>query len=124
MFDFELLVLFIILSLITFRLTYMVVREDGTFGMFKRLRDVMGVRTESVTQKNEYGADIQVDVLTADHTWGLILTCFKCCSVWVSMFPALYLVSRFDLPYPEQFGWWVVFTLALSGMSIQFKRGI
>lgn len=123
MFDIEFLILLLILSLMVYRLTFMFVHEDGIFDVFKRFRKLVGVRMDTVTKKNEYGADIQVDVLASNNRIGEIFTCFKCCSVWVSILPALYYVSLFKLPLPELFGWWVVYTLVLSAIAIQFKRG-
>ena len=123
MFDIEFLILLLILSLMVYRLTYMLVHEDGIFEVFKRFRKLVGVRMDTVTRNNEYGADIQVDVLVSNNRIGEIFTCFKCCSVWVSILPSLYYVSLFNLPLPELFGWWVVYTLAMSGTAIQFIRG-
>lgn len=72
----------LILALATWRLSSLLVDEDGLFNMFEKLRTWVGVRYT----KGETGELEQVvpdDLSCIRKTVGKWLTCRWCCSLWV-----------------------------------------
>jgi len=60
--------LFIIAFLATWRITHLIVKEDGPGDIIVSLRLKVG-----------------------DNFFGKIMDCFLCCSIWVSIIPALFI---------------------------------
>lgn len=119
----EILIQFFVLSLAVYRLTYMMIFEHGTFGMFQKIRDLAGVHMVDETITSPIGTKQVIQTPTANNVVGQILSCFLCCSVWVSMLPAWVLTNQIysEGGFAEPFGMWVCLTLALSGAAIQWK---
>lgn len=94
------LINFIILSLATLRLTWLLVNEDGPFNIFGRLRHWSGIRVYTeleVVEIEDYldtmgfsVNDVELpDKLHKNQFFAQILSCPYCCSVWVGLFIAL-----------------------------------
>lgn len=65
---------FLSLSLATWRLSSLLVEEEGPFCCFSRLRDLAGVRQDD--DGHAYG----------ENELGYILSCIWCTSLWVGLF--------------------------------------
>lgn len=63
---------YLILALTVWRLTSLLVREDGPYEIFARLRVALGIVRE------EYGSYATTEI-------GKALSCFWCASVWVAI---------------------------------------
>jgi len=90
----------ITLTLVVWRLTSLLVREDGPFDVFAKLRMFLGVRFNQASQM--YG----VNVLSR----GII--CFWCCSMWVSLAVALF------ASYSVNIHTFIAAVLVLSSLAI------
>jgi hypothetical protein len=64
---------FLILALATWRVSYMLVNEDGPYAIVANFRQLLGVRYDDYSQV--YGISMP----------GKLLTCVYCTSVWVSL---------------------------------------
>lgn len=90
----------VLLALATFRISSLLVKEDGPFGIFAKLRRAVGITV------NEYGQR------EADTFLGELLNCVWCVSVWVGVGWA---VSYYLAP---TFTTWFALPLALSTVAI------
>lgn len=114
---------FLILSLATWRLSYMFVKESGPLDVFKKIRRAF--------YAGEYDPkDPQFDAFSAeDMEWwtghelyptqglvGGILSCIYCCSVWVGMF---YTAALLLLGEPVSI--FLAFPFALSCVSVMVE---
>lgn len=88
---------FLIYALACWRLTYMLIHEDGPAAIFARLRTYAGVRYD--LNDRVYGVGF----------WGDVLSCFWCCSIWVAA--GLLLAPR-----------WVSTILAGSALAIGLRK--
>ena len=93
-----------ILMLATWRLTSLVVKEDGPWNLLARLRHLIGVRFDAASQP--YGLNVFSEGLT----------CMWCTSVWVGI-----VVSLGYLTFPEPTRL-VAFPLALSAATLVLQR--
>ena len=90
---------FLILGLTTWRLSSLLVQEDGPFFIFVRFRSLVGIKW------NELGEEY------SDSVFGQVFLCVWCLSIWIGI--ALSLLYLF-------FGSWLVYLcwpLALSGLA-------
>ena len=75
-------VLFIIYSLAVWRLSHMLVHEEGPFDIFGKLRDISGLSYDAYSQP------------ITPNVFSKILMCVNCTSVWVSIvLGLLYLIN-------------------------------
>lgn len=96
---------FILLALATWRVSSLLVHEDGPFEMFLRLRYAAGIRYDDLSQPY------------ATTFLGELLLCLWCASVWVGFaFAMLYL---FAPPLVWQIPAW---SLALSALAIFIQK--
>ena len=94
----------IILGLATWRLTSLIVNEDGPFELLLRLRYVLGVRYDEHSEV--YGTNVIAKALM----------CVWCASLWVAAFWAvLFLI------YPK-IGTIIALPFALSAVAIMIER--
>lgn len=105
----------LLLGLFTSRFTYMLVEEDGIFGLVERFRRIFGLYHE----KDEYDPDNVVVRVTNKsplfRSFAEALLCVKCTSVWVAgITSAVFL--------PADLKSWVLQTFVLSFLSIAFNR--
>jgi len=68
---------FLISSLAVWRISSLLVREDGPWDVFAKLRNISGVKY------NEYSVSYGTNLISS------ILSCVWCTSVWVGFFVAL-----------------------------------
>lgn len=65
----------LIFILAAWRITSLLVHEDGPFFVFKRLREITGI-----------AHDENGDVFEVPETfWAILFSCVWCCSIWVSL---------------------------------------
>lgn len=95
----------LILVMATWRLTSLLVWEDGPFDMFAKLRQFLGVRYDETSQP--YGSNwLAKGVL-----------CPACASVWFGIFwAAMYLLWQDSV--------WIALPLALSAGAIVMERWV
>lgn len=91
-------VLLVILA--TWRITSLVVREDGPLDVFIKLRVKLGIRY------NESGVAYGTNVISRG------LSCFWCTSVWVSFATAIF------IPDTDNVFWYLIAVSATSAASI------
>lgn len=66
---------FLIFSLATWRISSLLVREDGPFFVFRKLREITGIEH-----------DDEGDIFMIPETFFAgLLSCVWCCSVWVAL---------------------------------------
>jgi hypothetical protein len=94
---------FVILALATWRMTSLLVWEDGPFEMFARIRHVLGVRYDETNMA--YGS----------NWFAKGVVCPACASVW---FGTLWAVAYWLWPDV----WWLALPLALSAGAILMER--
>lgn len=93
----------ILLGLATWRLTSLLVNEEGPWDMLARIRHWLGVRYDQ--QSNAYGLNMVARALT----------CVWCASMWVAAFwVCLYLI----FPMAK----WIAMPFALSAAAIMIER--
>jgi hypothetical protein len=95
----------IVLALATWRLTSLLVWEDGPFEIFSRLRYRLGVRYNDQS------------VACGTNWFAKGVVCPACASVW---FGALWALAYFLWPDV----WWLALPLALSTVSIVIERWV
>lgn len=95
---------YLILALATWRISSLLVNEDGPWSMFTRLRAAVGVR---------YDEDLQRQ---ADNVVAGAFTCIWCMSVWAGLGWSMVL-----LMWP-QVTVWLALPLALSAAAIGADR--
>jgi hypothetical protein len=91
---------FIRLSLATWRLASLLVNEAGLFSVFARLRQAVGVRTDSTGRKY------------AENELGELFTCIWCMSIWTA---GIVLICERVAPR-------LVDVLAISAAAIGWQR--
>ena len=106
---------FILLALAAWRLAYMLVREDGPFAMFARLRQRAGL-----TQIIVNGPDGPDVVWSASTTLAEGLQCVWCVSVWT----AGLLLALTYLPWAQPLIWFGITLLAISAGAIALHQTI
>ena len=94
----------VILALATWRLSSLLVREDGPFDVFGKFRSAVGVKYDE--HSRPYGTNPVAEALT----------CLWCTSIWSSTF--LCLIGR--IPH----GHWIVTLLAGSAGAILVDESI
>lgn len=94
---------FVVLALATWRLTSLLVWEDGPFEVFAKLRRLLGVRYDEMS--NAYGSNWLAK--------GVV--CPACASVWFGFMWAV--AYMFDV-------WWVALPFALSAGAMALERWI
>lgn len=87
---------FVILALVTWRVSSLLVNEDGPFYVFERIRARVGVQNHTVDNQRFLAQ---------------VLSCLWCCSIWVGAFWTLLL---FLLPQSI----WLAIPFALSAGTI------
>lgn len=102
-----------ILTLATWRLSYLLVYEGGPWNIVGRFRKALGVAWADHTVQKQ-GYTTYERVCSANWMLGRLLCCFYCTSVWV----ALGLVV---LVQPGR-QWWAVYALAVSGGASLLER--
>lgn len=95
---------YVLLALATWRISSLLVNEDGPWSMFARLRALVGVRHDDEFQP------------MASNMVGRAFLCIWCMSVWVGL--ALSLLSWF---WPDVAAW-IVLPLALSAAAIVVSK--
>lgn len=90
---------FILVALATWRISSLLVKEDGPGEIFEKIRVKAGVRYD------EYSRPYASSVLAG------ILSCIWCCSVWVSFLTGIMLK-------PRNFADYLIKSLALSASTI------
>ena len=110
----------LVASLFCFRLAYMLVFEEGMFGVAEQIRKFAGVYTAKTQVFNQLGQPIEVDAAVSDNWIGKGLTCFNCTSVWVGAVIALLMP---DYPTDPAFMVlrWAIYVLAISGGAMLIK---
>ena len=93
----------VVLALATWRMTSLLVWEDGPFEIFMRLRYLLGVRYDE--QSQIYGS----------NWFAKGVVCPACASVW---FGTLWAVAYWLWPAV----WWIALPLALSAGAIALER--
>lgn len=94
----------IILGLATWRISYMLVGEQGPYNIFEKLRHKVGV--EYLDDGTPY----------IRNTWGELFTCMWCMSIWIGAI--LFIVDALTG------GAWVGIPFALSAFAIITHEGI
>jgi hypothetical protein len=94
----------LLLVFATWRLTSLIVNEEGPFDIFVKLRTYIGIET------NAYG------VSGGNNMIAKALTCIWCTSLWVSF------LASFFSPYSVNIGWFIVSWLAISTGAILFDE--
>lgn len=100
---------FVILALAAWRLAYMLVREDGPFAMFARLRRRAGLT--QIIVNGPHGPDI---VWSASNTLAEGLQCVWCVSIWT----ATLLYGSTLVPQICRVAWVLIYILAISAAAI------
>ena len=96
---------YLILALATWRVTSLLVSEDGPWFMFAKFRIGVGVRYDSDTLQP-----------VADNVWASALLCMWCLSFWVGMF-WIGLYGNWPIT-----AIWAALPFALSAASIVLER--
>lgn len=97
-----------------YRMTRLLVHETGVFGIFTLIRSIAGVKVVIEKRPNMVGQLVDTEIAIANNTVGKILTCFYCCSVWVSM-PAAAVATYLSPDSLPVFVWAVIHWLAIAG---------
>jgi len=93
----------LVLALATWRLTSLLNREAGPFGLLTKFRHLIGIRYDEYS--NVYGKNQIAEMVT----------CHWCLSVWVGIAVAASYYLWNDV-------WWLMLPLALSTVSIIIDR--
>lgn len=114
---------FVLAVIFTFRLSYMMVYEEGIFGLMSRLRALARITFETVTVPNQLGQAVEVQQPTSKNWIGKGLICFNCTSIWVALIPAIFLRYPINDPveYPKIALWVVMYVFTISGGAIILK---
>lgn len=105
----------LLIGLAAWRLAYMLVKEDGPFEMFSKLRKLAGI--EQIIIKDGDKVDV---ALTAKNTLAEGLLCVWCVSVWTATF--LYvgtLIQPLHAPFM-----WLSSILAISAVAVIMQEFI
>lgn len=115
---------YLISALAVYRAAFMLVFEEGMFGIASKIRTLAGIYIKTEKRPNPFGQLVDSPVPTADNWIGKGLTCFNCTSVWFAALPAFVIcLDLGDLPFITLVAWFAVHTLAISGLSMLI-RGI
>ena len=95
---------FIILALACWRLSSLIVREEGPWDIFARFRYWLGVRYNAQSER------------ISETMLGQLVTCVWCTSVWVSV---LFFIPYSFFPNPTML---IASLLALSALTILIER--
>lgn len=106
---------FVIIALATWRISSMLVDEDGPFDVFGRIRRSVGIKTH--LEETEVPKQWKVVKDTPDNFFAEVLSCMWCCSLYVGAFWALLL---FLLP-PSL---WFAIPFALSTCAIFMEKAL
>jgi hypothetical protein len=93
---------FLIVALAVWRVTSLLVNEDGPFDIFEKVRFFVGVRWDEHSEK--YGKNVL----------GEAFTCVWCLSVWTSAIGAVFIAPSL--------AWYPCYVLALSSISILIEE--
>lgn len=125
----------LVYGLATWRLTSLVVNEEGLFSIFVRLRILAGMRYYSlaegdflerkeVLKRHDISSDEHIEVLPMT-TLARLLSCVWCASVWVSgLFVAVELLNQQPALQPGTIFSAFVLWLALSTIAILIDTGV
>jgi len=91
---------FLVMALAVWRVSCMLVREDGPVWVFGKFRKAMGVRYDAYG--NPYG----------DSWWSQLFTCIYCMSVWIGIMCTLFWIA-----FPR-FTVFASLPLAFSAMAV------
>lgn len=94
----------LLLILATWRLTSLLVQEDGPLDIFVKVRKYIGVET------NAY------NVLVGQNVIAKAFTCIWCMSIWVGF------LASFFSEYSVNVGWFIVSWFAISTGAILFDE--
>lgn len=75
----------IIYSLVTWRMSSLLVRERGLFAVFERIREWAGVYPQTDFEKDEFGHITKHEQQKADNELGQLFLCLWCMSFWVGL---------------------------------------
>ena len=114
--------LFVLIELAVYRGAYMLVHEEGMFGVCSRIRDLAGIRLQTQSELNAFGQQMTVQRYVADNWIGKGLTCFNCTSVWLASVGAIPLVVSAPLSWHPA-ALYVLLVLALSGLAMRLNGG-
>ena len=89
---------FLIVALAVWRISSLLVNEEGPFGIFERFRYLIGVRYDE--QSERYGKNV----------FASLFVCVWCLSFWIGLFAALYQATTIAD--------WAIRGLALSTVAI------
>ena len=92
---------FLIYCLATWRISSLLVREDGPFFIFRKLRELTGI---------EHDEDGNIELLP-ENLWAGLLSCVWCTSVWVAF---VWVIFWYLAPWSV----WVAVWPALSAGAI------
>lgn len=98
---------FVLLVLASWRLTSLIVQEDGPFEIFARLRRLIGVRYDEYNQPIIY-----------TNTFARGITCVWCASMWVSF------LASFLSPYSANVRTFIFNWLGISALVIAVNETI
>ena len=90
----------IIVALATWRITSLLVNEDGPYDIFARIRKFIGVYYDEMNEPQ--GKNVIAEAIT----------CIWCASVWIA-----FAVSFFAFEYGANIHWFVDFVLHWLGLS-------
>lgn len=74
-------------SLLTWRVSSLLVRERGPYAVFERLRATAGIYTET-SAETVNGQLVMTEQSKADTELGQLFLCLWCCSFWVGLIVA------------------------------------
>ena len=95
----------IVLALATWRLSSLLTAEEGPFGVFTKVRHLIGVRYD------EHGQPYGKNQLAAG------VACLWCCSMWVGIMLAVLFYLWYD-------SFWLSLPFALSAVAIAWERWV
>lgn len=99
----ELLAYFLLYVLSLWRLTNLLVYEEGPFDVFKKIRDVVGINPDEVDQKGY---------------WAKLLSCHLCCSLMLSLVTWPFFLAS-PLYFTLAAGWLGVGTIVILIYKLQ-----
>lgn len=102
----------ILMMLAAWRLSSLLVNEDGPFDIFSRIRYLAGVRWIPIKQENGTISQMRV----AETTFAKGVTCVWCVSMWMA--PVVYIMSSWTP------GIWFRDILAISSLVIILQESI
>ena len=116
------ILLVVLVMLAVYRAAFMLVHEEGMFGVCSRIRDLAGIRLQTQSELNAFGQQMTVQRYVADNWIGKGLTCFNCTSVWLASIGAIPLTAAAPLPWHPA-ALYVLLVLAISGAAMRLNGG-